>query len=194
MLKALLLRRLRSEFRLDWEGIHGAPHWARVRYTGLQLARLTGARADVVEAFAWLHDSQRRNDWGDRGHGERAARYAESINDDLLQLDSAGLQLLVLGCAEHSDGGTDGDVTILTCWDADRLDLGRTGVRPEPSRLCTDAARHPRFLEAAYARSLWAGARLQTFRRRRRMGPIANPVEAPVGFDDSESGDDPARG
>ena len=26
---------LRQEFRLDWGGIHGAAHWARVRRNGL---------------------------------------------------------------------------------------------------------------------------------------------------------------
>ena len=38
-------------------------------------------------------------------------------------------------------GATTGDITVQTCWDADRLDLGRVGVYPEPARLCTDAAR-----------------------------------------------------
>jgi alkaline phosphatase D len=31
--------------------------------------------------------------------------------------------------------------TLLACWDADRLDLGRAGITPVPERLCTDAAR-----------------------------------------------------
>src|SRR3546814_3295139 len=46
-LSSLITKRLiefaRSEFRLDWEGIHGVPHWSRVRYNGLQLAEQTGA-------------------------------------------------------------------------------------------------------------------------------------------------------
>ena len=33
------------------------------------------------------------------------------------------------------------DVTIQICWDADRLDLGRVGITPHPSRLCTAAAK-----------------------------------------------------
>jgi uncharacterized protein len=43
---------------------------------------------------------------------------------------------------------------VLTCWDADRLDLGRVGIRPLAERLCTDAARQPAMLQWAYRRSL----------------------------------------
>jgi len=41
----------------------------------------------------------------------------------------------------HTDGHTDGDATLQACWDADRLDLGRVRITPQPHRLCTDAAR-----------------------------------------------------
>jgi uncharacterized protein len=34
---------LRAEFQLDWRGIHGVPHWARVRHNGLQIAQRNGA-------------------------------------------------------------------------------------------------------------------------------------------------------
>ena len=44
-----LLLHLRSRFLLDWHGIHGAAHWARVRSHGLWLASRTGADAEVVE-------------------------------------------------------------------------------------------------------------------------------------------------
>lgn len=30
--------------------------------------------------------------------------------------------------AYHSDGYTEGDITVQVCWDADRLDLGRVGI------------------------------------------------------------------
>ena len=44
-------------------------------------------------------------------------------------------------CHLHTDGHTEGDLTLQTCWDADRLDLGRVGIVPKPDLLCTDAAR-----------------------------------------------------
>jgi HD superfamily phosphodiesterase len=59
VMKTDLLHLLRREFALDWSGIHGAPHWARVRFNGLRMARDNGARLDVVECFALLHGSQR---------------------------------------------------------------------------------------------------------------------------------------
>ena len=45
-------------------------------------------------------------------------------------------------------------MTVQTCWDADRLDLGRVGIRPLAERLCTDVARDPVLIEWAYQRSI----------------------------------------
>ena len=33
-----VLRLVREQFQLDWQGIHGVPHWARVRWNGLNMA------------------------------------------------------------------------------------------------------------------------------------------------------------
>jgi uncharacterized protein len=44
-------------------------------------------------------------------------------------------------------------VTVATCWDADRLDLGRVGVRPDAGRLCTEPARRQEVIEHAWRRS-----------------------------------------
>ncbi len=49
----------------------------------------------------------------------------------------------------HSDGHTTGDATVLACWDADRLDLARVGIQPEPQRLCISAARDASTIGAA---------------------------------------------
>lgn len=54
----------------------------------------------------------------------------------------------------QSDGHTDADITVQTCWDADRLDLGRVGINPAPEKLCTIAARDPEIMEWAYERSV----------------------------------------
>jgi uncharacterized protein len=55
----------------------------------------------------------------------------------------------------YSDGLTEADVTVQTCWDSDRLDLGRVGIVPRPERLCTVQARDPVLFERAYRRSVW---------------------------------------
>lgn len=161
-----LLRQLRLEFQLDWFGMHGVPHWGRVRLNGLLLARTTGARPEVVEYFSLLHDSQRRNDNLDPAHGARAAAFANRINVSLLQLDAEGLDMLTHACRHHSDGLTESNVTVQTCWDADRLDLGRVGYTPNPRKLCTSAGRDPSFIRVAYDRSLGIAAS-----RRARLTP-----------------------
>jgi len=149
-----LIEHLRRELRIDWHGIHGAAHWARVRWNGLRLAERTGADPRIVELFAFLHDSQRHHDGGDRGHGPRASAVAAELNGRYFQLDDGELELLSYACEQHTFGGTDAHPTVQTCWDADRLDLGRVGIRPDPARLCTDAARDPALLREAWARSL----------------------------------------
>lgn len=148
-----LIQLLRRNFALDWGGIHGASHWARVRENGLRLCDSTGANPRVVEAFAFLHDSQRQDDGRDRLHGHRAAAFARSLPLAMLDLSELELDLLVAACRGHSEGIIEADITVCTCWDADRLDLGRVGIVPCPSRLCTDAARDPAMIRWAYARS-----------------------------------------
>ena len=145
---------IRNQFCLDWFGIHGAAHWARVRVNGLQLARTTGANVKVVELFAFLHDAQRQNDGRDPEHGERAAGLAHELNGQFFSLDRPELLLLEHACREHSNGGLEADATVQTCWDADRLDLGRVGKHPDPRYLCTEVARRPETIEVAYRRSI----------------------------------------
>jgi uncharacterized protein len=124
---------------------------------GQRLAQQTGADARIVELFAYLHDSRRLDDGWDHEHGQRAAALVRSLNDELLALSEDGLDSLAYACTYHTDGLTEASVTIQTCWDADRLDLGRIGVRPTPSRLCTPAAQDPATIEWAWSRSRAAG-------------------------------------
>jgi uncharacterized protein len=144
---------IRKEFRLSWDGIHGASHWARVRNNGFQLAKLTGANVEVVDLFAILHDSKRLNDGVDPGHGRRAAEFAKALQGSLIMLSDQNLELLVFACHYHSDGLTEAEITVQTCWDADRLDLGRIGLRPKARYLCTSAAKEPAMIEWAFRRS-----------------------------------------
>ncbi len=154
MLSRELMARVREEFQLDWRGIHGVPHWARVRFNGLRLARATGGDPRVVELFAFLHDVRREHDGHDREHGARAASLAHELEGRFFQLDRRQMRLLEIACRDHSDGHTRADPTVQTCWDADRLDLGRVGTRPEPEYLCTEVARKADVIEDAYRRSI----------------------------------------
>lgn len=152
--KKELLEYLKGHFRLDWNGIHGAGHWARVLHNGLAIAEHEGARIDVVTLFAFLHDHERVHDDADFEHGPNACLNAHKLRDVYFSIDDEGFSLLLEAMAGHSEGDTRGDVTVRTCWDADRLDLGRVGIKPDPQYLCTDTAKNSEFLEAAYARSL----------------------------------------
>lgn len=136
-----LLDHLRSRFCLDWQGIHGIRHWARVRANGLKLAKETGADPPIVELFAYLHDSCRWNEYRDPQHGSRAAELVRELQGRFYRLSPGDLNRLAEACAGHTHEATHADITIATCWDADRLDLGRVGIEPDPDRLCTEAAR-----------------------------------------------------
>lgn len=130
-----------DEYTLPTGGYHGVAHWARVLQNGLRVADVTGADREVVSLFALFHDSRRVNEHRDTNHGLRGGDFARSLRGTLIHLDDARFELLHEACRLHTDGLTTGDPTMLACWDADRLDLGRVGVTPKPHRLCTDAAR-----------------------------------------------------
>jgi uncharacterized protein len=121
--------------------LHGLAHWERVAGNGLALAAETGgADPDVVLLFALFHDSMRLNDGHDPGHGRRGSELAHSLVH-LLPLDRGQLDLLIAACDGHTDGHVSDDPTIGACWDADRLDLPRVGIRPSVRLLSTVAAR-----------------------------------------------------
>ncbi len=141
MYTAAIIHEILENYRLPIRGHHGVVHWARVLENGQRLASATGAKIDVVTLFALFHDSRRVNEDTDFGHGHRGAMYARSLRGTLIRLDDADFDLLFEACRLHTDGLTDGDITVQVCWDADRLDLGRVGITPEPDLLCTNAAR-----------------------------------------------------
>ena len=149
-----LLDHLLEQFPLGSSTVHGEDHWLRVLYNGRILAKETGANLNVVELFAVIHDCQRDNDGYDLKHGKRAAEYVNEIRDKWLQINDIETELLIEACTYHSDGFTEADITVQTCWDADRLDLGRVGIRPSPDRLCTEAAKRDYVIEKAYQRSI----------------------------------------
>lgn len=136
-----LLQYLRQQLQVDWWGHHGIAHWARVRANGLMLANQSGANRHVVELFAFFHDCRRFNEHEDDGHGARGAALASRLKVRYFEATDDEMDLLQFACVHHSDGMTQGDVTVLTCWDADRLDLGRVGITPKAKYLCTEAAR-----------------------------------------------------
>jgi uncharacterized protein len=59
----------------------------------------------------------------------------------LIKLNADELELLVTACRGHTHEVSHADPTVGTCWDADRLDLTRIDITPDPDRLCTESGR-----------------------------------------------------
>ena len=153
MISKELLQIILEQYSLPWNGIHGLAHWARVLENGRRLAPLTGAKIEVVELFAIFHDAKRINEGIDVEHGYRGAEYAASLNGELCMLSNEDFDLLFTACQYHTDGLTAGDVTVQTCWDTDRLDLGRVGITPRQRFLCTPAAKDADLIAWAHERA-----------------------------------------
>jgi uncharacterized protein len=149
-----LIDGIRRFYRLDWFGTHGIAHFRRVRENGLRLAEETKAKKAVVELFAFFHDARRFNEYEDDLHGRRAAKMVRYFQGVFFDLPPDDLELLIFACEFHTNGRTHDDITVLTCWDADRLDIGRVGWKPIARKLCTEAAKNPEMIEWAYKRSL----------------------------------------
>lgn len=138
---AAIARVILDDYALSAWGIHGVVHWARVMENGLRIADRNGADKEVVALFALFHDARRVNDDWDPNHGLRGGELAKSLRGELVHLDDDQFDLLYEACRSHTDGLIEGDRTVLTCWDADRLDLGRVGITPDPQMLGTTAGR-----------------------------------------------------
>jgi uncharacterized protein len=138
---AAIVREIVAHYTLPVKGVHGVVHWARVLENGRRLVAATGVKIEIITLFSLFHDSRRENEHDDPGHGLRGANYARSMRGRLIDLSDPDFELLFQACRLHTDGLTDGDLILQACWDADRLDLGRVGISPDPEQLCTNAAR-----------------------------------------------------
>jgi uncharacterized protein len=152
MIPQALMHTILAHYPLPLDGVHGPAHWARVHENGALLAGKTGADPEVVRLFAVLHDSRRFDEGECFGHGPRAAEFAATLRGTHIHLDDDRFDLLYDACRRHTEGETEADVTVQTCWDADRLDLLRVWIEPDPLRMCTAAAKDPQMLK-------WAGQR-----------------------------------
>ena len=121
--------------------VHGPDHWRRVERNALILASQSGANVSVVRLFALFHDSCRENDDYDPDHGKRGAALAIAWRRKYFDLPDELFELLHYACNWHTDRHHHEDPTLATCWDADRLDLGRVGITPHPKYLNTGLAK-----------------------------------------------------
>ena len=137
----LNVKRLRSFTAERWPEsmgkTHGVNHWDRVARFGEMLFQ-EGADMDVIQALAYLHDSQRNNDGEDYEHGPRASKFIDTIRvSQLSALNDEQIDKLKRACELHTIEDRTGDITIDICFDSDRMDLLRVGITPLPDRMAT---------------------------------------------------------
>ena len=134
-----LINQLQRESKSFHSHIHGFKHWRTVEKNGLYLSQFNDGDPAVISHFAYFHDSMRVNDQRDDGHGTRGGQYALD-NRESLELDDDQLNLLYEACAGHTGGRNPSNDTVACCWEADRLDLRRVGIKPDQKWLYSKAA------------------------------------------------------
>ncbi len=77
-----------------------------------------------------------------------------AIREEHITLDDRDFDLLVWALEGHTSGTETDEITVATCWDSDRLDLGRVDIVPNPRYLLTEPARHPDTIDRAWRRSI----------------------------------------
>lgn len=182
---ATLIAEILKDYELPIRGQHGIGHWARVLENGLKLADATGGGStgrDVVLPLSRFATCERLLRPRAQPSGRRIRPY---MRGTLLHLNDADFEQIFEACRLHTNGLMTGDITLQVCWDADRLDLGRVGITPDPKRLCTDAAR--RLLRGpndgpfriTNLRSSWSNGILRShgFTSRPGIGAPANSTE-----------------
>lgn len=144
--------------------IHDISHWKRVAVNGKLLCECFERRTPwftrkfkekpnlrVITLFAFLHDSHRVDDGCDMEHGPRAAKAISEIRNTLLSyLSDKEFWQLQEAIKYHTSATSHPDVTVATCFDADRLDLVRIGIQPNPQYMATPCGKYlaehlPRF-------------------------------------------------
>lgn len=127
-----------------FNGIHGEKHWRQVMENGYHLAaNMEGVDTMVVNLFGCFHDSCRHDDGQDPEHGPRAAAWIETLRYTYLAIMTDGeFAMLQQAIREHtSRTEPSGCPTVDACIDADRLDLVRIGILPDPDRMLTEEGR-----------------------------------------------------
>ncbi|MBV9946472.1 MAG: hypothetical protein JOZ69_06470 [Myxococcales bacterium] len=139
--------------------IHGPAHWFRVRRFGALLSAREGLPTDArrcVEIFSLVHDLARLDDGGGNQHAIDGASYVDEVLPAVFgALPSEQIETVRAAIRYHSDGlvaQAAGELglfdrvaapresvvrTIACCWDADRLDLPRVGILPQPRLMST---------------------------------------------------------
>jgi uncharacterized protein len=132
-----------KRFTLGKRTSHGLSHWRRVLGNVNALCAETPEADPVVcRLFALLHDCCRENEKTDPEHGERAAAFVRELHEaGTIKITDRQAYLLWSACIGHDKGTVTDNPTVGVAWDADRLDLLRVGIVPNPELFSTNAAK-----------------------------------------------------
>ncbi len=155
--KEAVLDYINNHLELHTNGLHGFSHWERVERLGEFISSTNDADQEVLKLFAYTHDLGRLNDGTDPEHGLRSAKIVEDLyKRRIIKLTPEQYQKLFYACANHMVTlAHSNDVTIQACWDADRLDLWRADIEPDPQYLYTEVAKKSATI--IWAKSLLTG-------------------------------------
>ena len=131
---------LKTNEKASESRIHGLNHWKRVEAFGLLMAEMCpGADKEVISWFAYTHDSMRKDDGACVEHGPDAAELVDKVRDTYMaELDDEQIRVLKMACYYHTFEKNTEDITADICLDADRLDLTRCGIQPDPLMMASD--------------------------------------------------------
>lgn len=119
--------------------IHGLSHWQNVERNAMLLSPETGADLQTLKIFAYVHDMCRENDGSDPNHGLRASKVLKKYSATLMGgIEERNIYRVCFACENHTTLLRSGDALIDTCFDADRLDLLRVGITPDPEKMATE--------------------------------------------------------
>lgn len=119
---------------------HGITHWQHVEAFGLAMAdQCPAADRDVITWFAYLHDCMRGCEGVCMQHGPAAAKFINKIRKTYLSdLSDEQVRTLKMACRYHTSRRRTGNLTADICLDADRLDLPRVNITPDPKLMASD--------------------------------------------------------
>ena len=136
-----LVDRILQDATASYYSIHGISHWQNVEKFAIYIAKYEKVNLRVLQAFAYLHDCKRENNDYDPFHGPRAADYIEQSAHEWLELTDTEIRQLATACRYHTADKYFDDLTILACYDCDRLDLPRSGIIVDTNFLYTETAK-----------------------------------------------------
>lgn len=136
-----LLGNILQDCTANLSSIHGISHWKNVEKFAIFIAQYEDVNLRVMRAFAYFHDCKRENDEEDPGHGPRAAEYVEKYASKWLNFSDKEIWQLSAACRYHTADKLFNDITVLACYDCDRLDLPRIGIKVDVNLLYTETAK-----------------------------------------------------